>query len=429
MPLRANDSQNMTEVPKIVHRRLRDSALRQAGQPHPDADLIAAFAEQALSPDERGAVLEHLALCIDCRHVVALALPADELVATSAASFETAPVIDRVTDQANVSRSGSSPSASRTSGNSFAWANLLWTNMRWAALAAGVAVAILGVRVGLEHRSQTNTPVATAVPAPTFAKPIAPQQEQPAPEATTQFSARTTPEAKSPEATSEPTSKVQPSHPSVKQSQRQSQHSSPIAQPPTAPIPGTPDAGVLASNRPTESDQTVEISGIPRLGSEASPNDLLAMNESPSIERAKPAPDESKFVNSPVHSASEAIPQVSPSTASALKQDTAWSISAGVLQRSLDGGRNWQPVLEGTHAWLCYAVRGRDVWVGGKGGALQHSTDGGTTWTPVAIVNDGHSLAADVARIDVRGSGEVVLSTASHETWVTRDSGKTWDKQ
>jgi hypothetical protein len=42
---------------------------------HPDADQLSAFIEQALPAHERDSVLAHLAVCVDCRAVVALALP------------------------------------------------------------------------------------------------------------------------------------------------------------------------------------------------------------------------------------------------------------------------------------------------------------------------------------------------------------------
>jgi hypothetical protein len=45
---------------------------------HPDADQLSAFLEQALPAHEREVVLAHLALCRDCRAMVALALPAIE---------------------------------------------------------------------------------------------------------------------------------------------------------------------------------------------------------------------------------------------------------------------------------------------------------------------------------------------------------------
>src|SRR5215469_6053859 len=61
----------MESVRKLVSGRL---ARRSAG-PHPDADLLSTFAENALPEAERGRVLAHLADCTDCREVVFLSLP------------------------------------------------------------------------------------------------------------------------------------------------------------------------------------------------------------------------------------------------------------------------------------------------------------------------------------------------------------------
>src|SRR5437016_1078652 len=68
----------MRELPKSVIERLRASA--PAGE-HPDADVLTAFAEQALPASERAVVSEHVARCGDCREILALALPAAEVVA------------------------------------------------------------------------------------------------------------------------------------------------------------------------------------------------------------------------------------------------------------------------------------------------------------------------------------------------------------
>src|ERR1700694_4729119 len=90
----------MTEVPKIVYDRLRATLPELA---HPEADLLSAFAEQALSATERDGVLEHLALCAECRDVVALALPAADM-----APLQTAPqTADEDGAQRTVSRAGS----------------------------------------------------------------------------------------------------------------------------------------------------------------------------------------------------------------------------------------------------------------------------------------------------------------------------------
>src|ERR1700745_393486 len=59
----------MSKLPQIVRERMR------APQPeiHPDADLLAAFAEQALPDRERRPLLAHLSICSACRDVLALA--------------------------------------------------------------------------------------------------------------------------------------------------------------------------------------------------------------------------------------------------------------------------------------------------------------------------------------------------------------------
>lgn len=54
------------------------SEVIQSGR-HPDADQLSAFVEQALPAHEREATLTHLAVCAECRAVVALSVPAEQL--------------------------------------------------------------------------------------------------------------------------------------------------------------------------------------------------------------------------------------------------------------------------------------------------------------------------------------------------------------
>jgi len=60
---------------------------------HPDAEMLSAFAEQALGERERDEVLEHLAVCGRCRQVVALAR---EAAGAEVAAARRAPVRPRV---------------------------------------------------------------------------------------------------------------------------------------------------------------------------------------------------------------------------------------------------------------------------------------------------------------------------------------------
>jgi Photosynthesis system II assembly factor YCF48 len=71
----------MTDLRQIVRERLRVAG--PAGH-HPDADVLTAFAEQALPAKERTGVLEHVSRCRDCREVLALATPAQEAAVAAA---------------------------------------------------------------------------------------------------------------------------------------------------------------------------------------------------------------------------------------------------------------------------------------------------------------------------------------------------------
>jgi Photosynthesis system II assembly factor YCF48/Putative zinc-finger len=63
----------MPELSTLLRQRLR--AVEKPTLPHPDADVLTAYAEALLPPGEREQVLKHLALCGECRDVVALTMP------------------------------------------------------------------------------------------------------------------------------------------------------------------------------------------------------------------------------------------------------------------------------------------------------------------------------------------------------------------
>jgi hypothetical protein len=116
----------MENVPNIVRERLR--AVRVDAN-HPDADVLTAFAERSLAEGERTGVMEHLALCSDCRDVLALALPATE-------ATEVAPTL----------------LTSRSSAKGW----LTWPVLRWGLAVAGIiAVGSFGI-LKYQQRTQEN---------------------------------------------------------------------------------------------------------------------------------------------------------------------------------------------------------------------------------------------------------------------------------
>ena len=429
----------MTEVPKIVHDRLRAARSERAlpELAHPDANLLTAFAEQALSPTEREGVLAHLALCGDCRDVIALALPA--------ADIEAAPI---AAEGDAVRATAAPPRAER---NRLTARGFSWPSLRWAALAAGIAVvaSVLLLRPGKLNQAlppSVKPQVATAQPAsgPQIASSAAasPPTDQSAVSAKTEE-----PQAKF---ESRPSKKIRagqivtPSH--------QAEHgtllaenkkdSGPAAMLSPAPTAGAPPFDAATSRGATEA---VEVSSA-AVAVEAAPSaedSLMARNETPAIEKAKPAPPEMKVneqqqaqaafvVLAPVGSqGGNAMPAAKPAAPASptLARNIAWTIAAGALQRSLDSGQSWQNALRADYPLLCYASHENDVWTGGRAGTLFHSADSGVTWVQVRPSIKGQQLSSDITHIDVRGPAEIVVSTNNHEIWRSADGGKTWDKK
>ena len=450
----------MTEVLKIVYDRLRAALPEQA---HPDADLLTAFAEQALSAAEREGVLQHLALCEDCRDVVALSLPAADITPPQTA--------DENAVRTTVSQAGSRAPRKLS---------LAWPTLRWAALAAGavVAAAVLLVHPGKLNQAtppSVNQQVATAAP-PASSPKIASSSVPSSPIATspTDHSAFL---AKTDEA--QPKSELQLSK-KLKAGQV------------VMPSPQAESGRLLADNKKDSGQadklsapadrarafgydarssqaatETVEVSGAAAsVSTEPSAENALmarnetARNDAPAIEKAKPAlqemegseeqkaqaaavPGPAKSLARNVMSTAKLASPASPTQA----HNVTWAITGGVLQRSVDSGQSWQDALHPDHPLLCYASRDEDVWAGGQAGTLFHSANSGVTWAQVQPSVKARQLSSDITHIevrnievrneelrrdlryDVRGPGEILLSTSNNEIWSSADGGKTWAKK
>ena len=447
----------MPEVPKIVHHRLRAAIASQdlLLQAHPEADVLTAFVEQALSTAEREGILQHMALCEDCREVVSFALPPVE-IASKAPEAETTEV-------------AAGPATAHSERKSrFAWAGLSWAHLRWATLAAGIAVAVLVMRPALQRMGTPQRPVSSAanhVAAPPVqtmpAAAIAPGTSLEASKGTVNslatkplesgpketgsvesFGAKRLPHQTAPSASSfgmQLAATMRPASPAKPSLDKKSLSSG-----------SNLEASVSAAGQATEA---VEIAGANAVA-ETEP---AALAGAPSIEKAKP-PLEDTAANQ--QAANQAANQKDKSTQKTLPSALAaplhaemmaqaksvvgtgaaaparfprpsaiWAIANGVLQRSFDGGRTWQTAAPGGRALLCYTNREQEVWAGGNEGTLLHSTDNGATWKAVAVSYKGQPLTSNVTHIEAGVPLSIVLSTENHETWISADGGKTWEKK
>jgi hypothetical protein len=459
----------MSDVPKIVQDRLREAQPREA---HPDADVLTAFVERALSGAEREGVVRHLARCGDCRETLALSIPPSAEAAQPAAQDEI------------FARKPTSQSQSWF-GRPFAWPNL-----RWAALAASVIVVASVLLITPAKQPQptdatVNLPSANpsankdqVQPASGIVNSVAPLPPQYSRSAGVQAKPDSAPRMKSPallrddrrdenrnelRAAARPAEQDQDSASSA-YSIREARPADKggfyysgkqvagqqVASP--APAAKSDAATSEAVGRTTE---TVEVSaGTPVVETEAAQIGSVGgtLASAPAVTKAKePLKDEAVQKAQTQYSlAQKSLASSSEMSGSALtlqKQRTKqtkvvlaqWSLADGKLQRSLDAGATWQIVLQLRQPLLAFGARGNDVWTGGHSGTLFHSTDGGASWAMIQPSTTQPSmnqpstkagaLSADIVAIEIRGGAEIILSTSTNETWTTTDGGKTWDKK
>ena len=426
----------MEQIPKIVGQRLRATA---TVGPHPDAGLLTAFVEKSLSGHERGQVLEHLAQCAGCREVVSLSLP--EMVAGQAVLLK--PLRGW-------------------------W--LSWPALRWVAVAACiVVVGALFTDRHLQHEklatlapgNQTlslalkndsdlktsgarseNDRLAAKLEAPPVAPPKrdlnrpreavkAPSPAQSAGAIAARAAATESMANAKVYSYSAPAQGVQV--PSASQSVEVATAPSPTMPTRSEPAKNHASAdGSFSSNmEPRSTNETVEVAA-----------------EAPAVEIAEATPGKAKEAKKSLQKESQAqmasnmtarsgaadqlaVQAKNYSAMVGLAPPDRWTISAGgAVERSLDAGKTWQPVPVADHViFRAVSALGTEVWAGGTGGALYHSSDSGQTWVQVKPNAGGTPLTADIISLQFLDAQQGKLMTADHQTWITTDAGKSWQKQ
>jgi hypothetical protein len=438
----------MSDVPKFVRQR----AAQQAAGDHPDANLLAGFAEGGLTKGERAQVLMHLGACAACREVVALSLPETpaEVPAPEAATQQ--------------------------------W--LRWPVLRWAGAVAAVIVVAAAVVVMKPHRTVTE-PMKQAVVTDSAEKPAAPKPpETPAaaavgaPPRNDEMRAKTSSPviggkeelkaraSKKEDAAASYAFKDAPSSRDLNraksnevaqaqdhaeadrvQSQLRAgpaklqsdapaesakvQSQVPAASPAAAPAASGQVAGLTAEqSRQQQSNAPQSQAAIRDENQANAAHSKAALGRPMTQSRPEPQAVESVEVTAAAPPGRSKKTVLAPLAKTALATaNVRWRVSSeGAVERSIDGGRTWLSMRLDAKPAIFRSVSSVDheVWAGGTGGALYHSTDDGRTWTPVKVQAFDMVLATDIARVEFTDSQHGYVTTTTGVTWTTSDAGATW---
>jgi len=462
----------MSELPKIVRARLK----AEPSGDHPDPNLLAAFAEQALPDRERAPILLHLARCADCRDVLALAAPPG----------------DSVTDALDTTRHVRV---------------FRWSILRWGAVAA--CVVIVGSAVLMKRYSmvsmQSSKIVAmrseevadqdqpsTREPLPAPLPPLhgqvsangAHEQAFVSNEAGLDANKKTKADAKTNALLAAPPKPLlltpglsasraggfvaghgggmgsgamagaagsaassyalrsNPGAPAKPASPRAEDKALPVVgrnvtdltilspQSQTVEVQAQAQAIEIAADTATAEKQETPGRAKSAVSAPAAPPPSPSASGAQLFDRMTPQSSETVTTNRAVM-AKEAASSNRERMVQTYAPVSRWTISSdGQLEHSIDSGKTWQPVAVADNAtFRALSANGPDLWVGGASGLLYHSADAGGHWTRVKPAAGGTNLTADIAAIEFADARQGKITASNGEVWLTDDAGQTWRKQ
>ncbi len=438
----------------------------------PDAEVIAAYAEQALGADELAQCEDHFATCGRCRNILKVLAAASDAPLAETEVAQLGQRVSAVRVPVEITASAAKRPRSKTA---------TWST-RWLAPAVGVA-AVLTVWFVMRppwramDRSDSTTLIAQApreeMPdsaplAVDRAEKAAPAQEPPpaqtaAPNAIAEPPANESLRAKDSIRDSSPNDRLSKAMSAEKKEAaplasdyKAKTSAAPMLAPAPPPVP--PQAGVssaMNSAAPTPRAQAQVDSAAAAAPFPVAPNPA-AGGAARSTGQAAPVVGgalSTEATNKPNGPTRQPQATEVPSTArnfQALKQlrtggptplllkpasgASIWRAGiAGVIERSTDSGKTWSPQISPSKDdWLAGAAISDTVcWLAGRDGAIARTTDGknwqGITLPSQAGASDGK--LPDWTGITAQDAQSATITANDGTKFSTADGGKTWQPQ
>lgn len=363
------------------------AALAPTGE-HPDADLIAAFADGSLLERERQAVFGHLAGCAECREVLSLCAveehqPAREFEFVAAAAA--APMVATPANPKPATR---------------AW-------LPWAAVAAGIVI-VSGVAVRYEENRLTQ-------------QRLNAQQEA---KATLAARAEEAPPAvQAPSTVNQPAQHADALKAAPKKTNQATETESVEVAPSAEGQPEVQMSGSAGDLR--EEKQAAQA----QLQVPASPVAAETADNQPPVEmsaQSVTAPTAEMHSARQLSKTSAFANKVTANAPAASLARPHWRINdQGQPERAFGDGA-WQPVLAQEKSKMhVLSVTNNEVWVGGENERVYRSRDEGATWQPILLPskNGGPHTIVHI-RFEAKTNG--TIEAADGSTWKSADGGTTW---
>src|ERR1700722_593911 len=437
----------------------------------PDAETLAAYAEQELTPVESAQWESHFATCARCRKILRVLAASSETPLAEKEVAQLGKLVSTVCAPVEISRGAGVRDRSRV---------IDWRT-RWLAPALGVA-AVLAVWFAMRppwrstDRGASPTLVAQApkeeVPPATAAQAldqlsrVAPPQDQktqPASPRDDRLSANI-PSLKSAAGASaerrtesgNAIKKISPSD-SLAESTLQKEEKSGTSQaepevvPPASPAPPPPDArakAAMAAPAPAPLPQAraqADMAPPPVPAAPGSVSQTVTVTEAAPVveatnETAAGTIQQEASTDLPSKGRDrQAIAALRPTRElsvilKASTGSTLWRAGrGGIIERSIDAGKTWASQMATSREdWLAgAAVSGTVCWLAGRNGAIARAIDG-QNWgriAPPAISAGGDAKLPDWAGVTARDAQSATITARDGRRFATPDGGQTWQPQ